>query len=75
MKVKATEHVIVDNGNAQVINRKESLLANDFILNGKELDNQQVNKERNHNKTGPNICKTKMEILSRVLFINGDNFH
>lgn len=43
MKIKATEHLLVDNGNTKVMNRKESLLANDFILNCKEV--AKINKQ------------------------------
>lgn len=75
MKIKAMKHLIVGNGNTEVLNKKESLLTKDFIINFKELSDQQVNVQGNHNKTGQNIFKSKTEILSRVLFINGDSFH
>ena len=52
MKIKVTEHLIFHPVNTKVMNRKESLLANDFILNCKELGEQPVNLEGKHNKTG-----------------------
>lgn len=35
MKIKTTEHIIVDNGNTKVMNRKENLLTKVFIINYK----------------------------------------
>lgn len=43
MKIKLTEHVILHPGHTKVVNRKGSLLANDFILNCKELGEQPDN--------------------------------
>lgn len=42
MKIKAMKHLIVGNGNTKVMNKKESLLTKDFIINFKELSDQQV---------------------------------